>query len=110
MGSDVSEEDRRMLFDPTIPLERKLQNPGPGQIAIESIGAGVARVEIDFISPEDFSFDMSRYHSPNVATTVCGNVVVSPVTPDEPLQHVALLHFVRDVRGFFPSFIASREE
>jgi len=99
MGSDIKDEDRRMLSDPSVPMERKLQNPGPGHIAIESIGSGVARVMIDFVSPEDFGFDMSRYHSPNVATTVCGNVVVPPASPDEPPQYVGLLHFVRDMTG-----------
>jgi hypothetical protein len=98
-GTEIRDEDRRMLTDPTVPLERKLQNPGPGHVAIESVGAGVARIHIDFMSPEDFGFDMSRYHSPNVATTVCGNVVVPPAGPGEPPEYVALLHFVRDMPG-----------
>jgi hypothetical protein len=99
VGTEIKDEDRRMLADPSIPLERKLRNPGPGHVAIESVGAGVERIVIDFVGPDDFGFDMSRYHSPNVATTVCGNVVIPPTDPDGHPQYVVLLHFIRDIPG-----------
>lgn len=99
IGSNISTADRAMLSDPAVPLERKLAVPNPGHVAFEAIGAGVATVRIDFMSPEDLGFDIGRYHSPNVATSFQGNVVIPPVDRDGRTDHVVLLHLVRDIPG-----------
>ena len=98
-GSSVSDEDHAMLYDPNVPRERKLRNPAPSHLAIESIGAGVERIWIERISPEDFGFDMSRYKHPDVATTVCSNITVPPADPRGHPGDIAMVHFVRELPG-----------
>jgi hypothetical protein len=51
------------------------------------------------MTPDDFGFDMSRWHAPNVATLVAANVKVkSGEAPDDaPLLPVAMCHFVREL-------------
>ena len=100
-GVFISDEDRAVLTDPAVPLERKVRNPAPKKIVRESIGAGSADIYIDFMAPEDQGFDMQRFHAPNVATTVGANVQVKEegAGPDAPGSPIAMLHFIREIPG-----------
>jgi len=68
-GLPVSDEERKRLLDPNIPLrERNWGVPRrhrqyTGDTLIEGKGA--------FQSPEEFDFDMTRFKPPNVATALC---------------------------------------
>jgi hypothetical protein len=91
----IKDEDRAMLMDPTIPRERKIENPSPWHEALEDIGSGMASVQIDVMGPEDMGFDMSRFRAPYVATTVGG--VATVLTSDGPPGYVSMVHFIREI-------------
>ncbi len=50
---------------------------------VEDIGGGVFNaVDISFLTPEDFGFDMTRFHSPNAEALAAANVMARGV--DDP--------------------------
>ncbi len=93
----LSDEDRAKVLDPERPLRLKFQ--GITHHVYEDIGQGADDLWISFMTPEDFGFDMSRWHAPNVATLVAANVLVKSGQAPEgsPLLPVAMCHFVREL-------------
>lgn len=66
----VSDEDRRRLLDPNIPMRERIW--GVKHYIKEDVGLGhVFEPIADFQSPEEFGFDMKRFKSPNVETAIC---------------------------------------
>ncbi len=95
-GLEISDEDRQRVLDPSVPPARKFQ--GAVHYVNEDVGMGGATdVEIAFKTPEDWGFDMARFHAPAVGTIVGGQIWVD--TPDPPRKPVLLLHFIREVPG-----------
>jgi hypothetical protein len=69
---------------------------------VEDIGGGVLNaVDISFLAPEDFGFDMSRFRSPNAEALAAANVMARGVDDpgDGPGLPVAFVHLVRKVDG-----------
>jgi len=93
----MSDEDRAKVLDPDRPLRLKFQ--GLTHHVYEDIGQGPDDLWISFMTPEDFGFDMSRWHAPHVATLVAANVLVKSGQAPEgsPLLPVAMCHFVREL-------------
>jgi hypothetical protein len=95
----VSDGDRAKILDSERPMTQRFQ--GTTHHVVEDIGQGVDELWISFMTPEDFGFDMSRFHAPNVATLVAANVLVKPgeAPADAPGLPVAMCHFIRDIEG-----------
>lgn len=94
----IKDEDRAMLLDPSVPRERKIQNPSPSHLAMEDLGLGVVGAQIDMLTPEELGFDVSRYRQPFAATMVGANVTVTLLGGGPPSQAV-LVHLIRDIPG-----------
>ena len=96
-----NDRDRARALNPNLPMnERRLRL----EYVIEDVGGpSTDLIEIDFMSPEEFGFDMSRFHPPNAATAVCGNpggIMLDP-PPGIPNQKTAgvMVHLIREVPG-----------
>ena len=94
----VRDKDRARALNSSLPMnERRLRI----EYVIEDIGGPSADlIEIPFVSAEHLGFDMSRFHSPNVATVICGNpggIMLDP-PPGIPNHKSAgvLVHFIRE--------------
>lgn len=100
VSARVDPEARAKILDPARPLPLKFQ--GMTHHVVEDIGGGVLNaVDISFLTPEDFGFDMSRYHSPNAEALAAANVMARGVDDpaDGPGLPVAFVHVVRKVDG-----------
>jgi hypothetical protein len=100
ISARVGPEDRARILDPDRPLPLKFQ--GFTHHVVEDIGGGVLNaVDIAFLTPEDFGFDMSRFHPPNVEALAAANVMARDVDApaDAPALPVAFVHLVRNVEG-----------
>jgi hypothetical protein len=100
ISARVDPEDRANILDPDRPLPLKFQ--GMTHHVVEDIGGGVLNaVDISFLTPEDFGFDMSRFHSPNAEALAAANVLAKPVDApaDAPRLPVAFVHLVRNIPG-----------
>lgn len=70
---------------------------GTTHYPVENIGSGTQELAITFMSPEQYGFDMTLWHEPNVAICRCANISVSNKETLFPLG--ALAHFYRSVAG-----------
>lgn len=96
VSARVDPEDRSKILDPGRPLAQKYQ--GMTHHVVEDIGGGVLNaVDISFLTPEDFGFDMALYHPPNAEALAAANVTARGVDdpPDGPALPVAFVHVVR---------------
>lgn len=94
----VSDEDKKKILDPDTPLVQKFQ--GIKHHVIEDIGGGASEIQIQFMTPEDFGFDMSAFKTPNVGTLIAGNGRVRPVKAPFffPKSPAVMCHFVREIQ------------
>jgi len=100
ISAHVDEGDRAKILDPDRPLPLKFQ--GMTHHVVEDIGGGVPNaVDISFLTPEDFGFDMGRYHSSNAEALAAANVRAKPqdAPVDDPGLPLAFVHLVRNVPG-----------
>ena len=100
ISAHVDEGDRAKILDPDRSLPLKFQ--GMTHHVVEDIGGGVPNaVDISFLTPEDFGFDMGRYHSPNAEALAAANVRAKPqdAPVDDPGLPLAFVHLVRNVPG-----------
>jgi hypothetical protein len=96
VSARLDPEERAKVLDPARPLPQKFQ--GLTHHVVEDIGGGVFNaVDIGFLAPEEFGFDMSRFSSPNAEALAAANVVARGVDdpPDGPGLPVAFVHLVR---------------
>jgi hypothetical protein len=96
VAARVDPEDRAKILDPDRPLPLKFQ--GMTHHVVEDIGGGVLNaVDISFLTPEDFGFDMTRFHPPNAEALAAANVTARGVDDpsDGPGLPVAFVHLVR---------------
>jgi len=94
-GIDVSAEDRRIILDPATPMEAKFQ--GLTHYVIEDAGNGIEDIQISFLSPEDFGFDMDKFNSGRFAL-VAGNGI-SQSRAGGPKAPAVMMHLFREVPG-----------
>ena len=92
----ISEEDRKKVLDPERPAALKFQ--GITHHVVEDVGGGVEDIFINFLTPEDMGFDMSRFKAPNVGTIVAANGVSSPrgAPSGAPKSPAVMCHFIRE--------------
>lgn len=97
----VSDKDRAKVLDPKRPLTDKFQ--GITHHVIEDVGAGPENVYINFMTPEDCGFDMSRFKAPNVGTLVAANGVSQMIFPPPGVPNykspAVMCHFIREIEG-----------
>ncbi|MCL6476901.1 MAG: hydrolase [Peptococcaceae bacterium] len=100
-GTSVDDAARKKILDPDTPIDQKIQ--GVTHHVIEDIGGGAENIEINFLSPEDFGFDMSRYKAPNVAVAITANGVTQKINPPpgvpNPKAPATMCHFFREIPG-----------
>jgi hypothetical protein len=100
ISARVDDTDRAKILEPGRPLPHKFQ--GMTHHVVEDIGGGeLNAVDISFLTPEEFGFDMDRFRSPNAEALAAANVQARPVRApaDEPALPVAFVHLVRNVPG-----------
>lgn len=90
-GIDISEEDRKVILDPTTLMEAKVQ--GRVHHVIEDVGGGVEDITIEFLRPEQMGFDMSRFDSENYA--IFGANGISQNRSGGPKAPAIMCHFIR---------------
>jgi phloretin hydrolase len=89
-GIMVSPAARRRLLDPAIPMAER--NWGITHHVTENCDCGMENIDISFLSPKDFGFDMSRWKEPYVATFAGGyGWAVSVNKTDESITAPALM-------------------
>ena len=69
-GIALSPESRTRILDPSIPIPEK--NWGVTHHVTEDCNCGMEYIDITFLSPGDFGFDMTRWREPFVSTFVGG--------------------------------------
>ena len=98
-GLVISPETRRRFLDPAIPLREK--NWGQTHHVTEDCECGQDNIDITFLSPKDFGFDMERWKQPFVSTFAGGYGWAVPVERKEDSLTVPALmcHIFRDIPG-----------
>lgn len=81
----VSDADRSKLELDNIPIEEK--NWGCIHHVNEDIGVGAGEINISFVSPKEFGFDMSKFKEPNASTAICAT------------GSAKMVHIARKVKG-----------
>jgi hypothetical protein len=76
-GISLDPESRKKVLDPDIPIPEK--NRGVTHHVTENCNCGMERIDITFLSPADFGFDMTRWKEPYVSTFAGGFGWSSPV-------------------------------
>jgi len=86
----LSPENRRHMIESDLPFDQR--NWGMVHHVTEDIGLGMENIDINFISPEQFGFDMSRWKEPCVSTFAGGFGWACPVNKtDESITAPALM-------------------
>ncbi|MCD7898099.1 MAG: hypothetical protein LUG50_15735 [Planctomycetaceae bacterium] len=98
-GIMVSPENRKRLLDSSIPMSQR--NWGVLHHVTEDTNGGMDNVDIHFMSPEEFGFDMKRWKEPNVATFAGGQGWSSPVNRKEGdiTAPAMMCHFFRQTEA-----------
>ncbi len=98
-GIMISPEARKRMLDPSIPIREK--NWGVTHHVTENCDCGMENIDITFLSPKDFGFDMSRWKQPFVSTFAGGFGWACTVNKtDESITAPALMcHIFRDIPG-----------
>jgi hypothetical protein len=95
---EVSGPSRKKILDQATPPALKFQ--GIRHHVVEGIGGPPGNIWISFMTPEEFGFDMSRWHSPNAATLAGANGL-SQVRDGPPglKSPAVMMHFIREIPG-----------
>lgn len=96
VSAGLDPEERALVLDPSRTLSQKFQ--GLTHHVVEDIGGGVLNaVDISFLTPEDFGFDMERFKPPYAEALAAANVMARGVDDpkDGPGLPVAFVHLVR---------------
>jgi hypothetical protein len=95
----ISAEERKIVLDPNRSLTEKFE--GITHHVVEDIGSGKEDIFINFLSPEDMGFDMSRFKAPFIAGLVAANGLSGPVGAplNAPKNPAVMCHVVREIQG-----------
>jgi phloretin hydrolase len=98
-GIMISPETRKRMLDPTVPMHEK--NWGATHHVTENCDCGMENIDISFMSPKDFGFDMSRWKEPFVSTFAGGYGWACAVNKnDESITAPAMMcHIFRTIPG-----------
>jgi phloretin hydrolase len=97
----MSDKDRANALNESLPMsKRRLRT----EYVIENTnGPCDEKIGINFVEPEMFGFDMSRFHAPNVGMAACANGANKLLDPPPGIPKfkmpACLVHFVREVPG-----------
>ena len=93
LGIHVKPEDLEHRLDTS--LSMKERNWNTTDVVYEDIGTGPITLEISFMSPENYGYDMTRFKPPNTLGAISSNsYLAEPRTP-----MVTFSHFVRGIEG-----------
>jgi phloretin hydrolase len=96
VSARLDPDERAVVLDPDTRLQQKFQ--GLTHHVVEDIGGGVFNaVDITFLTPEEFGFDMSRFKPPYAEALAAANVMARGLDDpkDGPGLPVAFVHLVR---------------
>ena len=93
LGIHVRDYDLERRLDTTISLKER--NWNTTDVVYEDIGTGPMLLDISFMSPEDYGYDMSRFKEPNTLGAVSANLSIS----ETKTPKVTFSHFVRAIEG-----------
>ena len=98
-GVALSPESRERILDPNIPIPEK--NWSVTHHVTEDCNCGMENIDITFLSPKDFGFDMARWVEPYVSTFVGGFGWASPAgKKDHFIKAPSLMcHIFRRIPG-----------
>jgi hypothetical protein len=98
-GIMVSRANRKRILDPGIPIREK--NWGVTHHVTEDVGGGMENIDISFLSPQDFGFDMNRWNEPNVSTFAGGYGWSCPVdkTDESIVGAATMCQLIRSIPG-----------
>lgn len=80
----VNDKDRTKLLSDSLPIRQR--NWGVTHIVNEDIGVGAGEIQINFVSPMEFGFDMDQFKEPNAATAICAMGVAKMVHIARPMN------------------------
>ncbi|MBN2319475.1 MAG: hydrolase, partial [Acidobacteria bacterium] len=80
-GIGLGPKSRERILDPDIPVSEK--NREVTHHVVEDCNCGMENIDITFLSPGDFGFDMARWKEPYVSTFVGGFGWSSPAEKTE---------------------------
>lgn len=97
-GIMLGPEGRKRILDPAIPMAEK--NWNVVHHVTENCNCGMENIDISFLSPKDFGFDMNRWKKPFVSTFAGGfGWAVTVDKTDESITAPALMcHIFRERR------------
>lgn len=93
LGIHVRPEDLERRLDKSLSLKER--NWNTTDVVYEDIGTGPMLLDISFMSPEDFGFDMDQFKAPNTLGAISANLSIS----ETKTPMVAFTHFVREIEG-----------
>jgi phloretin hydrolase len=98
-GIALSPESRKKILDSNIPIREKIW--GVTHHVTEDCNCGMENIDITFLSPREFGFDMTRWKEPHVSTFVGGFGWSSPaVKTDRAIKAPSLMcHIFRKIPG-----------
>ena len=70
-GVEVSDADRKKLEDGKISTRKKTGSCI--HHVNEDIGVGAGEIKINFVSPKEFGFDVTKFKEPNASTAICAS-------------------------------------
>lgn len=97
VGIALSPEGRARILNPDVPVSEK--NWGVTHHVREDCNCGIEDIDITFLSPRDFGFDMTRWKEPYVSTFVGGFGWSRPATEtDRPIKVPSIMcHIFRRI-------------
>jgi len=98
-GLMISPDTRKRMLDPNIPMREK--NWGAIHHVTENCDCGMENIDINFMSPKDFGFDMTRFKEPFASTFAGGfGWACSVDKNDQSITAPALMcHIFRTIPG-----------
>ncbi|HCM5830590.1 DAPG hydrolase family protein [Klebsiella pneumoniae] len=97
-GVSVSESDRLRLGNSSLPVRER--NWGVTHHVVENTSGEMENIRIQFMSPADFGFDMSRWHDFGNASFFGGQGWTTPIDDNQDLAFPALMcHIFRDTQN-----------
>ena len=98
-GIALSPESRKRILNPDVPIPEK--NWGVTHHVTEDCNCGMENIDITFLSPRDFGFDMNRWKEPYVSAFVGGFGWSTPAKKtDHPIKAPSLMcHIFRQASG-----------
>lgn len=91
LGIHVKPEDLERRLDTSLSLKER--NWNTTDVVYEDIGTGPMTLDISFMSPESYGYDMARFKVPNTLGAVSANLSIS----ETKTPMVAFTHFVRAI-------------